>query len=248
MSCKFIKIKVKDDTFISSRHPKENFSDEKFLVVSRDDGESCSCDKTISLMKFNFKNCLCDCDVDEAELRLYVKKLNSCKDLCVDILYNLCDYSACNVNYKNAPEAKVFKKNVCINDECQYIRIDVSDIVKLWAKGEIKNNGIAIIVCPKDSGEVIFASSRSFEKPELIIKCKSQFKPVPGPRGPRGPQGPKGPKGDVGATGEQGPRGFEGPEGPEGPDRPEEPDDPEDPEAPDYPEHPEHPGPLEHPA
>ena len=159
-------IYTNSDTFVSSAYPNDNFSSENFLLVEKKEEWGCKDKIANSLMKFNLNihDCGCGYKILEAELKLYVKKLNancSCKNVNIDILYNEESFNPEVVTYNNAPSTKSFKKNIMISDDCvgKYISIKITDLVSKLVKGTIKNNGITIAISDNSIGEVVFASS-----------------------------------------------------------------------------------------
>ena len=102
-----------------------------------------------------------------------------------------------------------------VNHNSNFISIDVTDWVKAWLDGTLRNEGFVIEASASttllnlafDSKEADLTS----HEPRLEIALSKI-----GPAGPAGPQGPQGLTGVEGAKGETGPPGATGPEGPAG--------------------------------
>ncbi|MEG1483600.1 DNRLRE domain-containing protein, partial [Clostridium sp.] len=104
MGCESVYSKA--DTFVSSKYPNKNYSKESRLFVGQNSDCNCEGDLVKTLMKFDLPEWVCGCKVSEAEIRIYVEKVNvSCesKGLYVDLLYNLDSFYEEYVTYKTAP-------------------------------------------------------------------------------------------------------------------------------------------------
>ena len=111
-----------------------------------------------------------------------------------------------------------------VNHSSNFISIDVTDWVKAWLDGTLRNEGFVIEASASTALLNLAFDSKEAEltshEPRLEIAL-SKIGPI-GPAGPEGPQGlpgvegVKGETGAPGATGPEGPAGAAGPQGPVG--------------------------------
>ncbi|WP_297639607.1 DNRLRE domain-containing protein, partial [uncultured Clostridium sp.] len=214
------------DTFVSSNYPNDNFRNELFLLVGK--YEECNSKKIANaLVHFQLPDYIYGYKLVEAELKLFVKKINSnCKNVKIDIYSNDEPFNQKTVTYNTAPKTRLFKKNILLPVDCvgKYISVKINDLVEKWLNGSIENNGITIMISADIEGEILFTSSEDGNGPILKIICEEKknchheesCKCAKGPEGPRGPEGRMGPMGPEGCPGPKGEMGCPGPAGPEG--------------------------------
>jgi hypothetical protein len=112
--------------------------------------------------------------------------------------------------------------NLPITHGAHFISIDVTDWVKGWVDGTLRNEGFQIEASTATNSVNLYfdskESSLTSHEPNLEIVLVT-IGPE-GPTGPRGPQGATGPAGASGPQGASGPAGLAGPQGSLGPQGP----------------------------
>ena len=104
---------------------------------------------------------------------------------------------------------------VARNARLNFVRFDVTNLVKGWITNPASNLGVAVKADASDAGVVLFLDSKenlaTGQPATLHIELRNGSV-----QGPPGPTGPVGPPGATGATGPQGATGSAGPAGPTG--------------------------------
>ncbi|SHI67840.1 Collagen triple helix repeat-containing protein, partial [Clostridium cavendishii DSM 21758] len=210
-------IYANSDTLISKRLNNSNFSSLNYLAVGERVNNNSCIDNIVSLLNFDLSGMVLQGELKKAEIHLYV----NCEsvgirdsNLSMNIYRNTQEYNYKTVTWDTAPQMvnSGYKGYVSGCDVYQYIRIDITDLVRNWLSEYYPNYGIALV--EDDCGKLVFfASSRSKYPPYLVIYEENCNICCKGPTGATGARGATGPTGPTGATGATGLIGVTGPTG-----------------------------------
>ncbi len=124
-----------------------------------------------------------------------------------------------NVSFSSVPGAQVMLLDAAAKNN--FVRFDITTLVKSWLDGSLANQGIAVRVDASGVSPALALDSKenkaTGQSARLQILLASQGSAGPaGPAGPQGAPGPAGSTGPAGAPGATGPQGFTGATGPQG--------------------------------
>lgn len=162
------------DTFISNFYPCSNYSKCTNLLVSKGVRYNNCLEYVITLLRFE-TTILGECSkIIKAELNLYVEGICSCEEeitiIVSKILAPYNDQTVCwnsGVRFSNCG----YKKTISSKTRCEFIKIDVTDIVRSWRKKESPNYGIAI-VAESDIEQLWLGSSKGKHKNYISVECE----------------------------------------------------------------------------
>ncbi|MGL4774596.1 MAG: DNRLRE domain-containing protein [Clostridium sp.] len=161
--------KADASTFVSSKYPNKNFSNDKYLCVGKN---SLSHFEASSLMKFRFENYnINPNDVVRATLVLYVcKEIVSCESL-IGVYANLQDFDENRVNYLTAPQQFKAVGDIYVppNASSKYINVDITDLCKFWIANPWCNYGLTLRLKTDFNGYYL-ASTRTKTGPFIVIE------------------------------------------------------------------------------
>lgn len=171
-----INVSTKNDTYVLSKCPSENFSkDLNLWVGNRGSYGSCKLEEDIAqtLIKFDLeylKNT--GIVIKQAYVQLYVENYD--REQCwkhyeLAIRVNQTPFDVSQVNYVNKPTTADYKVvKISVHEiEAGCINLDITDLANAWLNDDIPNNGITLIG-EKNNFFLQLGSSRSGCGPSFI--------------------------------------------------------------------------------
>ncbi|MEZ5405841.1 MAG: DNRLRE domain-containing protein [Verrucomicrobiia bacterium] len=213
-----LELSIHDDTSLPSHNPSKAAKASKLKLGGKKN--------TAVYLNFDasvLPDLLASNSITKATLRVFISSLKSPGGVTVAPITQT--WSESNASVAPTVDEALFSAEAVVEVKDQYVSIDVTDLVKAWVKGEISDEGIALL--PKAGLEAALDSkeNRLTSQPAVLQIALASGEiglqgpqGDPGPQGPTGPQGPQGIQGETGATGATGPQGEQGPQGVPGAD------------------------------
>lgn len=144
-----IDIYCKNDTSISMKSSRQNYSKWPYLLIGEEILENEERNFNVSLLQFDLSSLDKRSEVKKAELSIYLNYddlYNFDFNLYLEAYILLNPYTFSEVCWRNAPNIKGVGcgTNISINDCNNYVKLDITAIVKYWINSEYQNYGIAL--------------------------------------------------------------------------------------------------------
>lgn len=162
-----IKLQSSKEAFVTSLCKDCNFSDYTELLVGNWKGKNGAFSALtflyfqINWLSLNYNK------IKKAELNLYIEKSDDNVNL--NLATSSDRFIESIINWNNKPLYKKVYEIKINNIFNEYIKIDITDLVKLWSKKDLINNGMVLYTNKKDS-IVTISSSKKEKNPYLEIQ------------------------------------------------------------------------------